>query len=58
MTKKIEIRCIKCPLGCLAELTVNDENNVLDVSNTQCKDGKTMLSLNSIHRLESSQQRY
>jgi CxxC motif-containing protein len=41
MTKKIDIRCIKCPLGCLAELTVNDENNVLDVANTQCKDGKS-----------------
>ena len=40
MTKKTEIRCIKCPLGCLAELTVNDENNVLDVANTQCKEGK------------------
>jgi CxxC motif-containing protein len=40
MTKKIEIRCIKCPLGCLAELTVDDENRVLGVANTQCKDGK------------------
>ena len=41
MKEKIEIRCIKCPLGCLAELTVNGDNNVLDVTNTQCKDGKS-----------------
>jgi len=40
MTKKIEIRCIKCPLGCLAEIAIHDENDVLDVANTQCKDGK------------------
>jgi CxxC motif-containing protein len=40
MTKKIEVRCIKCPLGCLTELTISGENNVLDVANAQCKDGK------------------
>lgn len=40
MAKKLEIRCIMCPLGCLAELTINGENNVVAVANTQCKDGK------------------
>jgi CxxC motif-containing protein len=40
MAKEHEIICIRCPLGCRAELTVDDEGNVLDVINTQCKEGE------------------
>ena len=40
MAKKHEIICIRCPLGCRAELSIDDEGNVLDVANTQCKEGK------------------
>ena len=39
MAREDEIICIKCPLGCRVELTVDDEGNVLGVANAQCKEG-------------------
>lgn len=40
MEKKHEIICIRCPLGCRAELSLDDKGNVLDVVNAQCKEGE------------------
>jgi CxxC motif-containing protein len=40
MAREHEIICIRCPLGCRTELTVNDEGNILGVGNAQCKEGK------------------
>ena len=40
MAGEHEIVCIRCPMGCRVELTVDDEGNVLSVANAQCKEGQ------------------
>lgn len=40
MAREHEIICIRCPLGCCTELTVDDEGNILGVANAQCKEGQ------------------
>jgi CxxC motif-containing protein len=40
MPKEPVIICIGCPLGCRVTLTLNDQGEILDVSDNQCNDGK------------------
>lgn len=40
MVREHEIICIRCPLGCRTELTVDDKGNILGVANAQCKEGQ------------------
>ena len=40
MAKKTEIICIMCPKACRIRLTVDNEDNITEVSNHQCKEGE------------------
>jgi CxxC motif-containing protein len=40
MPKKREIICVVCPLACCVTVSIDDEGNVLKVTNNQCKEGK------------------
>ena len=67
MTKVSEVICILCPLACHVAMTVDDEGNVLNVTDNQCKRGEefavaeakfpgrvltaTLITENSMHNL-------
>jgi CxxC motif-containing protein len=40
MAKETKIICIMCPLACQVMVTIDDESNIIDVANYQCKQGK------------------
>jgi CxxC motif-containing protein len=40
MPKESEIICVVCPLACRVEVSIDDEGNVLKVTDNQCKEGK------------------
>jgi CxxC motif-containing protein len=67
MSAERKIICIVCPVGCNITATIDDEGNVLKVTDNQCKEGKkhaineckfpgrvlttTVLTENSLHKL-------
>ena len=67
ITEDKNIICIKCPIGCLATVTIDDNGGILRISGNLCKDGEkyvrdectfaarvlttTILTENSLHKL-------
>ena len=40
MTSEAMIICVGCPLGCEVKLILDDKNEVINVENNKCKEGK------------------
>jgi len=40
MTSEVMIICVGCPLGCEVKLILDDKNEVINVENNKCKEGK------------------
>ena len=40
MSKQVEIICVACPLGCGVTLTVDDKDEVTQVTGHKCKEGE------------------
>ena len=40
MSKKVEITCISCPMGCDVELEIDDSDEIVDMDGATCKAGE------------------
>ena len=40
MTEDVLIICVGCPMGCMVKLTVNNKDEVIEIADNKCKEGK------------------